>query len=153
MSSHNQQISNRIQSTKNIENFKKISHDRRSLISTPLVEVDILGMSIKSNSSHSLGHKGLYRQNSFKDSSPALNTRKVKANFSFIESFAEVVEEEKQEDEKLIRKRKDRFKLPKDKNEFNKKYKRGRSTEIDRCVTTMYNQIGNVSEKEEEISD
>ena len=54
-------------------------------------------------------------------------------NRSFNQSFAEVVEEEKQEEDddqiNLLR-RQSRFKMLEDKNEFNKKSKRNRSTDF-----------------------
>ena len=75
-------------------------------------------------------------------------------NLSFIESFAEVVEEEKQEDDREVLRR-TRFKMLKDKNEFNKSHKRNRSTEILKFATfNVGDAIGDVSEdEEEEISD
>jgi hypothetical protein len=76
---------------------------------------------------------------------------------SFIESFAEVVEEEKQEDDREVLRR-TRFKMLKDKNEFNKSHKRNRSTDFlkDMKPSTFNvgDAIGDVSEdEEEEISD
>ena len=81
-------------------------------------------------------------------------------------SFAEVVEEAKQEDDDdqiNLRRRQSRFKMLEDKNEFNKKSKRNRSTDFlkennEVKIQTQYNQIdnyiGDVSEDdEEEISD
>ena len=53
-----------------------------------------------------------------------------KQSFNFVDSFAEVVEEEKQEDDEVIRqlrRQNSRFKMVKDGNEFNKKSKRNRS--------------------------
>jgi hypothetical protein len=80
-------------------------------------------------------------------------------NLSFIESFAEVVEEEKQEDDREVIRR-TRFKMLKDKNEFNKSHKRNRSTdflkELDMkpSAFNVGDAIGDVSEdEEEEISD
>jgi hypothetical protein len=75
-------------------------------------------------------------------------------NLSFIESFAEVVEEEKQEDDREVLRR-SRFKMLKDKNEFNKSHKRNRSTEILKFTNfNVGDAIGDVSEdEEEEISD
>ena len=81
----------------------------------------------------------------------------MRHNLSYIESFAEVVEEEKHEDDyyhqSLRRRNGARFKLLKDKNEFNKKsHKRNRSTDFTR--PDYNNDIGDVSEDdEEEISD
>jgi hypothetical protein len=60
-------------------------------------------------------------------------TKQAFNNASFLDSFAEVVEEEKQEDDGLninLRRRQARFILPKDQNEFNKKSKRNRSTDF-----------------------
>lgn len=82
-------------------------------------------------------------------------------NISFNQSFAEVVEEEKHEEDeerKNLLRRQSRFKMLEDKNEFNKKSKRNRSTDFlrekDVKLATHQNNIGNVSEDdEEEISD
>ena len=81
-------------------------------------------------------------------------------NISFNQSFAEVVEEEKQEEDeerKNLLRRQSRFKMLEDKNEFNKKSKRNRSTDFLRekdVKFTTQNNIGDVSEdEEEEISD
>lgn len=84
--------------------------------------------------------------------------QQLRHNLSFIESFAEVVEEEKQEDDREVLRR-TRFKMLKDKNEFNKSQKRNRSTdflkELDMKPTVnIGDAIGDVSEdEEEEISD
>ena len=79
-------------------------------------------------------------------------------NMSNIESFAEVVEEEKQEDEGCLnlRRRQARLKMPRDKNEFNKKNKRNRSAEYIRenegnPLFYIHDlECGDVSENEEE---
>ena len=68
-----------------------------------------------------------------------------------------MVEEEKQEDDKEVLRR-TRFKMLKDKNEFNKSHKRNRSTDFlkDMKPSTFNvgDAIGDVSEdEEEEISD
>jgi hypothetical protein len=86
--------------------------------------------------------------------------QQLRMNLSFIESFAEVVEEEKQEDDREVLRR-TRFKMLKDKNEFNKSQpKRNRSTdflkEVDvKQTLNIGDAIGDVSEDEEEemISD
>ena len=95
----------------------------------------------------------------------SLNNRQLtnKINTSFLDSFAEVVEEEKQEDDGLninLRKRQTRFILQKDQNEFNKKSKRNRSTDflkqkgIDKLTSSFQHHFGDVSEDDEEqISD
>lgn len=64
------------------------------------------------------------------------------------------MEEEKQEDDREVLRR-TRFKMLKDKNEFNKSHKRNRSTEILKFATfNVGDAIGDVSEdEEEEISD
>jgi hypothetical protein len=68
-----------------------------------------------------------------------------------------VVEEEKQEDDQVLRR--SRFKMLKDKNEFNKSHKRNRSTDFIKegdMIPAPFNGdvIGDVSEdEEEEISD
>jgi len=69
-----------------------------------------------------------------------------------------VVEEEKVEDDKdtNLRRRQARFKMVKDKNEFNKKSKRNRSTELIKEVNNglFGHNFGDVAEnEEEEISD
>ena len=70
-----------------------------------------------------------------------LSGQRTLNNMSFNQSFAEVVEEEKQEEDddktKLIR-RQSRFKMLEDKNEFNKKSKRNRSTEFYREKDVMF---------------
>ena len=64
-----------------------------------------------------------------------------------------MVEEEKQEDDREVLRR-TRFKMLKDKNEFNKSHKRNRSTEILKFTNFAGDAIGDVSEdEEEEISD
>jgi hypothetical protein len=55
-------------------------------------------------------------------------------NLSFIESFAEVVEEEKDEDKEDLTRRNPRLKMMKDKNEFNKKSKRNKSIDVLKCT-------------------
>lgn len=89
---------------------------------------------------------------------PVARQNQLKNNMSFIESFAEVVEEEKQEDDDKpinLRGRQCRFKMMQDKNEFNKKSKRNRSTDFLKEKNIKYsncnNQIGNVSEDDEEL--
>ena len=54
---------------------------------------------------------------------------------SCLESFAEVVEEVKHEDEELDNhiRRNPRLKMIKDKNEFNKKSKRNKSIDVPNC--------------------
>lgn len=84
-------------------------------------------------------------------------------NHSFIESFADIVEEEKHEDDDgyhNLRRRQSRFKLIKDQNEFNKGNRRNKSTdlvkdmELDMKPSNLNHHINDVSEdEEEEISD
>jgi len=64
---------------------------------------------------------------------PLAGQRAQGINMSLNHSFAEVVEEEKQEDDDdqiNLRRRQSRFKMLEDKNEFNKKSKRNRSTDF-----------------------
>lgn len=83
----------------------------------------------------------------------------IAKNLSFVDGFTEVVEEENYEDDggvTNLRRRQSRFKLIKDENEFNKKTKRNRSTELrdDKHKQYFTNLCGDVSEnEEEEISD
>ena len=84
-------------------------------------------------------------------------------NQSFVESFADIVEEEKHEDDDgyhNLRRRQSRFKLIKDQNEFNKGNRRNKSTdlvkdmELDMKPSNLNHHINDVSEdEEEEISD
>lgn len=81
-------------------------------------------------------------------------------NFSYKESVAEVVEEDKHEDDDHggmvnLRRRQAKFKMLQDKNEFNKKCKRNRSTDFLKekgavQYSTMH-YIGDVSEDDEEL--
>merc|ERR1719498_1325211 len=87
----------------------------------------------------------------------------INKNLSFVDGFTEVVEEEGLEDDGNfnIRRRNGRFKLIMDKNEFNKKSKRNRSTdtlfdkgELGTKIPALDNICGDVCEdQEEEASD
>lgn len=134
----------------------------------PLVEFDTFTNKKKMSPMVSQNNLSYHRQNSLKLSEhnssrlgiggtlTPVATRKLRHNnLSFIESFAEVVEEEKQEDDREVLRR-TRFKLLKDKNEFNKEHKRNRSTDFlnDVKAAAFNAAIGDVSEdEEEEISD
>ena len=94
------------------------------------------------------------RANSYQQVVPGLRKNNI-SNYD----FAEVVEEEKQEDEIClnIRNRQARFKMIQDKNEFNKTVKRNRSTDfiIEKDVDhkanrVSYHHFGDVSEDDEE---
>jgi hypothetical protein len=87
-------------------------------------------------------------------------SNRVKMNFSYKESVAEVVEEDKHEDDDHggmvnLRRRQAKFKMLQDKNEFNKKCKRNRSSDflkekgVVKYSTMHY--IGDVSEDDEEL--